>query len=67
MLILGVTQRSEMRRHINIFVQEHFPDASEMDAFYLGYQALSSIMYHAMLLHQHTYPSKAQLKNSLVM
>ena len=48
MLMLGVTQRSEMRRHINVFVQE----VSEMDAsFYLGDQALSSIMYCAMLLH----------------
>ena len=35
MLMLGVTQRSEMRRHIND----------------LGDQALSSIMYCAMLLH----------------
>ena len=35
--MLGVTQRSEMRRHINVFVQEHFHDVSEMDAsFYLG-------------------------------
>ena len=56
MLMLGVTQRSEMRRHINIFVQEHFPDVSEMDAsFYLGDQALSLIMYCSMLLHQHTH------------
>ena len=56
MLMLGVTQRSEMRRHINVFVQEHFPDVSEMDAsFYPGDQALSSIMYHAMLLHRHTH------------
>ena len=56
MLMLGVTQRSEMRRHINIFVQEHFPDISEMDAsFYPGDQALSLIMYHTMLLHQHTH------------
>ena len=37
MLMLGVPQRSEMRRHINVFVQEHFHDVSEMDAsFYPG-------------------------------
>ena len=56
MLMLGVTQRSEMRRHINVFVQEHFPDVSEMDAsFYPGDQALSSIMYRSMLLHRYTH------------
>ena len=55
MLMLSVTQRSEMRRHINVFVQEHFPDVSEMDAsFYAGDQALSSIMYRTVLLHRHT-------------
>ena len=52
MLMLGVTQKSEMRRHINIFVQEHLPHISKMDAsFYPGDQALSLIMYHVMLLH----------------
>ena len=56
MLLLGVTQRSEMRRHINVFVQENFPDVSKLDSsFYLVDQALSSIMYHAMLLHLHTH------------
>ena len=62
MLMLGVTQRSEMRRHINVFWQEHFPDVSEMDAsFYPGDQALSSIMYHAMLPHQHTHIDQEQV------
>ena len=56
MLMLGVTHRSEMRRHINVFVQEHLPDVSEMDvSFYPGDHALSLIMYRAMLLHQHTH------------
>ena len=32
MLLLGVTQRSEMRRHINVFVQENFPDVLELDS-----------------------------------
>ena len=35
MLLLGVTQRSEMRRHINIFVAENFPDVSELEIPYL--------------------------------
>ena len=35
MLLLGVTQRSEMRRHINVFVAENFPDVSELDFFIL--------------------------------
>ena len=56
MLLLGVTQRSEMRRHINVSVQENFPDVSELNSsFYLADQALSLIMYRAMLLHQHTH------------
>ena len=46
MLLLGVTQRSEMRRHLNVFVSENFPDVSELDAsFYPSDQALSSLMY----------------------
>ena len=32
MLLLGVTQRSEMRRHLNVFVAENFPDVSELDS-----------------------------------
>ena len=32
MLLLGVTQRSEMRRHLSVFVSENFPDVSELDA-----------------------------------
>ena len=64
MLLLGVTQRSKMRRHINLFVQEQFPDVSEMDAsFYPGDQALSSIMYHAMLLHRHTHINQEWVLN----
>ena len=53
MLLLGVTQRSEMRRHINIFVGENFPDVSELDSsFYPSEQALSSLMYRAIILHR---------------
>ena len=53
MLLLGVTQQSEMRRHINIFVAENFPDVSELDSsFYPSDQALSSLMYWAMILHR---------------
>ena len=56
MLLLGVTQRSEMRRHINIFVAENFPDVSELDSsFYPSDQALSSSMYQAMILHRQTH------------
>ena len=53
MLLLGVTQRSEMRRHINVFVVKNFPDISELDSsFYPSDQALSSLMYRAMILHR---------------
>ena len=53
MLLLGVTQRSEMRRHLSVFVSENFPDVSELDAsFYPSDQALSSLMYRAMILPQ---------------
>ena len=53
MLLLGVTQRSEMRRHINVFVAENFPDVSKLDSsFYSSDQALSSLMYRAMILHR---------------
>ena len=33
MLLLGATQRSEMKRHLNIFVAENFPDVSEFLPF----------------------------------
>ena len=53
MLLLGVTQQSEMRRHINVFVAENFPDISELDSsFYPSDQVLSSLMYQAMILHR---------------
>ena len=53
MLLLGVTQRSEMRRHINVFVAENFPDVSKLDSsFYPSDQVLSSLMYQAMILHR---------------
>ena len=56
MLLLGVTQRSEMRRHLNIFVAENFPDISELDSsFYPSDQALSSLMYQLMILHRQTH------------
>ena len=53
MLLLAVTQQSEMRRHIDVFVAENFPDVSELDSlFYPSNQALSSLMYRAMILHR---------------
>ena len=53
MLLLGVTQRSEMKRHINVFVAENFPDVSELDSlFYPSDQVLSSLMYQVMILHR---------------
>ena len=53
MLLLGVTQQSEMRRHINVFVAENFPDVSELDSsFYPSDQVLSSLMYQVMILHR---------------
>ena len=56
MLLLGVTQQSEMRRHINVFVAENFPDVSELDSlFYPSNQALSSLMYWVMILHRQTH------------
>ena len=45
-----------MRRHINVYVQENFPDVSELDSsFYPVDHVLNSIMYHTMLLHRHTH------------
>ena len=42
-----------MRRHINVFVAKNFPDVSELDSsFYPSEQALSSLMYRAMILHR---------------
>ena len=56
MLLMGITQRSEMRRHINIFVEENFPSVSKLDtSFYPSDQCLSSIMYRAMILHRHSH------------
>ena len=56
MLLLGVTQQSEMRRHLNVFVAENFPDVSELDSsFYTSDQALSSLMYRSMILHRQTH------------
>ena len=56
MLLMGVTQRSEMRCHINIFMEENFPSVSNFDtSFYPSNQSLSSIMYRAMILHRHLH------------
>ena len=56
MLLMGVTQRSEMRRHLNVFVEENFPSVSKLDAsYYPSDQSLSSIMYRAMILHRHSH------------
>ena len=56
MLLMGITQRSEMRQHINIYVEENFPSVSKLDAsFFPSNQCLSSIMYQVMILHQHLH------------
>ena len=56
MLLLGVTQWSEMRRHLNVFVAENFTDVSKLDSsFYPSDQALSSLMYRLMILHRQTH------------
>ena len=56
MLLMGVTQRSEMCHHINIFVEENFPSVSKLDtSFHPTDQCLSSIMYRAMMMHRHTH------------
>ena len=56
MLLMGITQRSEMHRHINIFVEENFPLVLKLDAsFHPTDQCLSSIMYRAMMMHRHTH------------
>ena len=53
MLLLGMTQWSEMRRHLNVFVAKNFPDVSKLDSsFYPSDQALSSLMYRSMILHR---------------
>ena len=45
-----------MRRHINVFVAENFPDVSKLDSlFYPSDQALSSLIYQAMILHRQTH------------
>ena len=45
-----------MRRHINVFVAENFPDISELDSsFYPSDQVLSSLMYWVMILHRQTH------------
>ena len=62
MLLLGVTQQSEMRRHINVFVAENFPDVSELDSsFYPSDQVLSSLMYQAMILHRQTHIDQGRI------
>ena len=56
MLLLGVTQQSEMRRHLNVFVAENFTDVSELDSsFYPSDRALNSLMYRSMILHRQTH------------
>ena len=56
MLLMGVTQRSEMHHHINVYVEEHFPSVSKLDtSFYPSDQSLSSIMYRAIILHRHSH------------
>ena len=56
MLLMGVTQRLEMHRHINIFMEENFPSVSNLDtSFYPSDQSLSSIMYRAMILDRHSH------------
>ena len=56
LLLMGVTQRSEMRRHLNIYVEENFGSVSKLDtSFYPTDDCLSSIMYRSMLMHRHTH------------
>ena len=56
LLLMGVTQRSEMRRHLNIYVEENFGSMSKLDtSFYPTDDCLSSIMYRSMLMHRHTH------------
>ena len=56
MLLMGVTQRSEIHRHINIFVEENFPSVSNLDtSFCPSDQSLSSIMHRAMILHRYSH------------
>ena len=56
LLLMGVTQRSEMHRHLNIYVEENFGSMSKLDtSFYPTDDCLSSIMYRSMLMHQHTH------------
>ena len=56
MLLMGITQRSEMHRHINIFVEENFPSVSKLDtSFHPTDQCLSSIMHRAVMMHRHMH------------
>ena len=56
LLLMGVTQRSEMRRHLNIYVEENFGSVFKLDtSFYPTDDCLSSIMYRSMLMHRHTH------------
>ena len=56
LLLMGVTQRSEMRRHLNIYIEENFGSVSKLDtSFYPTDDCLSSIMYRSMLMHRHTH------------
>ena len=67
MLLMGVTQRSEMRRHINVFVEENFPSVSKLDtSYYPTDRCLSSIMYRAMMLHRHTHMDQEKVLSLVI-
>ena len=67
MLLMRVTQRSEMRRHINIYVEENFPSVSKLDtSYYPTDKCLSSIMYRAMILHRHTHMDQEKILSLVI-
>ena len=62
MLLMGITQRLEMRRHINNFVEENFPSVSKLDtSFHPTDQCLSSIMYRAVMMHRHMHMDQGKV------
>ena len=68
MLLMGVTQRSEMHHHINIFVEENFPSVSKLDtSFFPTDQCLSClIMYRAMMMHRHTHMDQEKVLSLVI-
>ena len=46
MFLMGVTQRSEMRHHINIFVEENFPSVLKLDTSFHNVQGYDDAQTH---------------------